>query len=415
LAARFWWKLFLLLLAGMYVPGGILTALSGGLGALASYLTSWGLLQSLERAHPIGFRILAGILLLLAVVSFVIDRLMGARPYRQIKEPTGAPAREEPRAAAVQTLRSVAARREVERDRSADGGPSQVEAQGSLQQALAAARQEHSRQGEGQVLITLGRLTLRRGQLEAASTYLQQALAALREVQDRRGEGEVLTALGQLALRRGQLHAAEGYFLQALALDREALNRREEGMDLTALGQLARARGRLESAEHYFQQALIIDREARNRQEEVLDLTALGQLAQARGQLDVAERYFEQALAIGREVQDRQGEGVDLWLLAWIAEARGDMGHAEAFYRQSLASAVEGQDRLGIADAKAGLGALLIGQRGQSDEGCRFLTEAAGLYDDLGLAQEADRTWMTAQQLGCAIMPPDAPIPYMRS
>ena len=141
-----------------------------------------------------------------------------------------------------------------------------------------------------------------------------------------------------------------------------------------------------------------------------MDLTALGELARARGELEVAETYFQQALAVGREVHVHQGEGegedggkgVDLGLLAHIAAARGDSDQAEAFYRQSLTIALDGQDGLGIASSKAGLGELLIRQRGQPEEGCRLLAEAAQVYDELGFSEQADRTQVTAQLLGCA-------------
>jgi hypothetical protein len=43
LAASLWWKLFLLLCVATYLPGGILALLTCGPSALASYLTSWGL------------------------------------------------------------------------------------------------------------------------------------------------------------------------------------------------------------------------------------------------------------------------------------------------------------------------------------------------------------------------------------
>lgn len=403
-AASQWWKLFLVLCVATYVPGGILALLTRGPGALVSYLTSWGLVQALEQARPLGFWALAGALLLVAIVGFVLDRAGGRKGQSQqrAQERTTEAAREETQGAVRNQLHEAEHLRTL--GEQARLGGRDEEAAGYFQQALALHRQAHHRQGEGDVLIALGRLTLRRGQMEAASIYLHQARAVTREVHNLRGEGEVLTALGQLALRQGQRYAAEAYFVQALAIDREAHNRREEGMDLTALGLLARARGEPQVAERYFQQALVADREARNHREVVMDLTALGELAQARGQPEVAEDYFQQALAIGigGEGQTRQDDGVDLGVLARIAAARGDRDRAEAYYRQSLALALDGQDGLGIAAAKAGFGEFLLRQGGQPDEGCRLLAEAARLYDELGFSEPADRTELTAQLSGCA-------------
>jgi tetratricopeptide (TPR) repeat protein len=399
-----------MLCVATYVPGGILALLTRGPSALAGYLTSWGLVQKIEQAHPIEFWGIAGALLLFALVGFVIDRVGGHSQRWAQKHParTAETAREVAGVAVPEHLQEAEHLRCLG-DRARLRG-SDEEAAGYFQQALAIHRQVHNRQGEGDVLTLLGRLALRHGQLEAASTYLHQALAVVRDVQDLRGEGELLTVLGQLALRRGQRDAAEAYFIQALAVDRETHNRLEEGIDLTALGQLARARGQPAVAERYFQQALVADREAQNRREVVMDLTALGELARARGESEVAEAYFQQALAIGRELHNRQGDGegedggkeVDLGLLGHVAAARGESDQAEAFYRQSLALALEEQHGLGIANSKAGLGEFLIRQRGQPEEGCRLLAEAAQLYDELGISEQADRTQVTAQLLGCA-------------
>src|SRR5262249_27618690 len=159
------------------------------------YLTSWGLVQALEQAHPIEFWVIAGALLLFALVGFVTDRV-GIQSQQQVQDRTREALRGLARVTVPDQLHEAENLRnlgELARQRGSD-----EEAAGYFQRALAIHRQIHNRRGEGGVLTALGRLALRRGELEAASTYLQQARAVVRDVQNRPGEGELLTALGQL-------------------------------------------------------------------------------------------------------------------------------------------------------------------------------------------------------------------------
>jgi hypothetical protein len=101
-----------------------------------------------------------------------------------------------------------------------------------------------------------------------------------------------------------------------------------------------------------------------------------------------------------REVQDRRGEGVDVFNLARIAEARGDLDRAEALHRESLAIAIEVQNGQDVADSYAYLGEFLISKRRKREEGCQMLSEAARLYETMGVPG-AEEVRDTARRLVC--------------
>src|SRR5258707_5821141 len=50
-----WWHVFVALVLGNYIPGGIIVLVQLGWDGLLRYLSSWGLLASLERNQPVLF------------------------------------------------------------------------------------------------------------------------------------------------------------------------------------------------------------------------------------------------------------------------------------------------------------------------------------------------------------------------
>jgi tetratricopeptide (TPR) repeat protein len=199
----------------------------------------------------------------------------------------------------------------------------------------------------------------------------------------------------------GRLDNAQTRYEQCLALAQLVQYHRNEGVVFSALGQLAQARGQKAEAERYLIQALAIDREVLDRRSEGVDLTQLGQIAQARGQLAEAERYFTQSLAIRREVQDRRGDALALAYLGLVAEEREQWEEAETWYRQGLAVARKTQDAANVASIAMALGRVLIGHRGQHQEGCQLVEEVIALYEEIGLAEQAEKARAIARELGC--------------
>src|SRR5712692_8184539 len=50
-----WWRIFVALVLGNYIPGGIIVLVQLGWDGLLRYFTSWVLLAPLERSHPFLF------------------------------------------------------------------------------------------------------------------------------------------------------------------------------------------------------------------------------------------------------------------------------------------------------------------------------------------------------------------------
>ncbi|MFP4395611.1 MAG: tetratricopeptide repeat protein, partial [Anaerolineales bacterium] len=199
------------------------------------------------------------------------------------------------------------------------------------EQALAAAREQEDRWGEGVWLGNLGNAYADLGQTQRAIDFYEQALAIDREVGYRRGEGIRLGNLGNRYADLGETARAIAYYEQALAIAREIGDRAGEGRHLGNLGLAYADLGQTQRAIEFHEQALAIRREIGDRRGEGYNLTGLGNRYADLGETARAIEFYEQALAIRREIGDRCGEGIDLGNLA---EVLVDVGrHAEAIAR----------------------------------------------------------------------------------
>jgi tetratricopeptide (TPR) repeat protein len=208
-----------------------------------------------------------------------------------------------------------------------------------------------------------------------------------------RDRGRTRTALEYLPWG---LEAADRVATQTGAND----DRLRAGRLLSTYAQILQNMGRLAEAEPLHLRNLALRRELGDRRGEGIALSQLGELAQLRGQLEAAAGYFQQALEIDREVQDPQGEGVVLAYLGLIARDTEHDEDAERYFREALVILREVQDVPDTASILSTLGEFLVTRRGQPEEGCSMLMEAARLYDEMGLP-EAEDTRELARQLGC--------------
>jgi tetratricopeptide (TPR) repeat protein len=245
----------------------------------------------------------------------------------------------------------------------------------------------------GQALRRVGRID------EAERTFLEN-LTLRRELGDQDGEAWALMQLGYISLRRGDLDGAEPRFTAALDLCRAVGDRMGEGEAQGYLGQIALRRNALDAAETNFQAALAIFDETGDRQNAGWALTRLGRVARFREEYAAAEQRYQEALGVQRAIGDHQGEGVTLTALGDLLEAQGRTDEAETYYRQGLAMLREAQDAFHTAGAARDLGAFLVEERGQREEGAALLDESARLFGAMGLREDERAIHDLARNLG---------------
>ncbi len=261
--------------------------------------------------------------------------------------------------------------------------------------------QREDRVRAANLTLLYGQALRRVGRMDEAERTFQENLTLRRELGDQDGEAWALMQLGYISLRRGDLEAAEPRFTAALDLCRAVGDRMGEGEAQGYLGQIALRRNALDAAEVYFQAALAIFRETGDRQNAGWALTRLGRVARFREDYSAAEGRYQEALDTQQAISDHQGEGVTLTALGDLLEAQERADEAESYYRQGLAMLREAQDAFHTAGAARDLGAFLVEERGQREEGCALLGESARLFASMGLREDERATRELARSLGC--------------
>ncbi len=165
-------------------------------------------------------------------------------------------------------------------------------------ESLAAAQRGGWRQGEVQILATLGNTYLRLGAYAEAQRCHEQALAACRAMNDREGEAASLDVLGLAAADLGDLDASLQRYDQALAIQRAIGYRRGEGYTLTHRGYALLRLGQPAQAAQEFQEALTIRRELSPGSGAAIDdLAGLALAALAQGEPAEAGRLAGECLS----------------------------------------------------------------------------------------------------------------------
>ena len=184
--------------------------------------------------------------------------------------------------------------------------------------------------------------------LDEAEMLLQTALRLEgKAAYSRAGaRGSTLQQLGRVSIRRGELDQARRYLLQALQLHESAYGSQQHvnvATDHHQLGLVEMNRRRYEEAAEHMLSALRIRRNIYVRGEHVdvaVDLTQLGKIERARGDAEAAQRYLEEAYELLRILPEEQGHRAlkeSARVLEWlrnVARDRGDKDGARRYLRE---------------------------------------------------------------------------------
>ncbi|MFH8403434.1 BTAD domain-containing putative transcriptional regulator [Streptomyces sp. NPDC018019] len=130
------------------------------------------------------------------------------------------------------------------------------EAEGYLNQALIAFRENNNKQSEASALCNLSRLHLDTGRVESAIRLAEQGTACYQEAGASRRLGNGMYALGMALTRANRLDEAIAQLTGALAIFRDSRQRFWEGMTYLRLAEVDLAARRPAGAANYAEQAL---------------------------------------------------------------------------------------------------------------------------------------------------------------
>jgi class 3 adenylate cyclase len=236
-------------------------------------------------------------------------------------------------------------------------------------QALALEEHWEWRQGQVEILHTLGRREEQQAALLALETAPQtpvfvaahlwgqyyEAVGAYAEAQqavergledagdrhDTIAQARALSQLGSIAYRQGEYESSRTWYTQAMALfridassaDGEASTLAET---LNGLGAVYNQQGIFEQAQTCFEDALQASRATGHRKGEADALNNLGIMFRYQRRLADALAHYREALEMQRAIGDRSGEGASLGNMAQVIQEAGDYGQAETYLQAAL-------------------------------------------------------------------------------
>ncbi|KAJ7791724.1 hypothetical protein B0H14DRAFT_3160744 [Mycena olivaceomarginata] len=256
----------------------------------------------------------------------------------------------------------------------------------------------------------LGKLCMRRNDVEEAHRAFVRAIELHVQAQDESGEAYDLYELGSLYIWWGKLEEAEGSFKRALELHTAKGDFLGEAYDLLDLGKLFMRRGQLEEAERSTSNALDLLREIHNVLGEAHAMRRLGGVYIRQDRLDEAEESFWEAVKLHRQSKSVLGEAHDMRRLGGLYMWRHQLDEAEIcftkaadLHRKSHDLLGEIQNVLGRANDMQNLGELYK-RRNQVAEAQLSLTEAVELHrqsgDVMGWAKDMQKIGELYMQTG---------------
>ena len=169
------------------------------------------------------------------------------------------------------------------------------------------------------VLVSLGDLERRLGNIDEARTHYDAALPLYRTERDRLGEANVLKSLGDLENRLGNIDEARTHYDAALPLYRTERDRLGEANLYMSMGDMFLAQEKLVEARTYYEQALPLYEVERDPLGQANTLIDLGRVRFELGDQLQGLHDVEQAAVLFRFVQDFQ----------WAAYAEQDLAEMQ--------------------------------------------------------------------------------------
>lgn len=223
----------------------------------------------------------------------------------------------------------------------------------------------------------------RQGQYETAAVQLKKGLALFQQIGDKQGETNILGSLGHVCSDQGRYSEALSFFQASLAISRDIKDQPGECLVQNGLGIMAAIQGDFETARQHFQAAQTISHQIGDRLKELAALNNLGNVAKFQGIYDQALTFYEASLASAYLINDRRGAGTTLTNLGTIKHMVGAYEEGYPLLEASLTISREIGFRELEADALSTLGVMATKQR-VMEKACDYLLAGLTICQEIG-------------------------------
>ncbi|MFH1314510.1 MAG: tetratricopeptide repeat protein [Candidatus Eisenbacteria bacterium] len=232
-----------------------------------------------------------------------------------------------------------------------------------------------NREGEAAVLNAMGVVHKRRNEFEEAISYYQSSIDLKEELGDRRGVAASLGNLGLLYKLMGKRDEALDVLERSLEIRKEIGDKVGTSTALNKIGQIYQNYGRYDEALSYFERSYETREEIGAKDLVASSLSDRGYVYSIMGNYDKAFEMDSMALAIRTEIGDVRGESESLRNIAETLMARGRFEDAAARLRRALSLDNSLSDTRLLANDDLALGAHCLA-RGKADSAIAYLSSA---------------------------------------
>ena len=187
-----------------------------------------------------------------------------------------------------------------------------VAARTTFEQSLTISHSLDNRKAEATSLNDIGRTYGRSNDAEQAAIRFEQALPLLRATGDRLGESGLLNNLGNAYSDLGDFEKSIDSYRRSLAISRELHDAERQAVTLNNIGLREHEVGRDREALAHHLEALALSRESGGKETEARSLNTIGQTYYGLGDFNKALEYHRESLTIRREIGDISGQGTSL-------------------------------------------------------------------------------------------------------
>ncbi len=234
----------------------------------------------------------------------------------------------------------------------------------------------------------IGNVYFMEGKYTDAITYYDSSINTAKENGNIELEAKAYSNLANVYYKMGSYTRALNHYLQGLKIQEQLGLTDNIASDVSNIANVYYRLGMYPKAIAYTDRAMALHRKSGVKERMVGSLTTYALIYNDLKMYDSSLYYLSEALQIAKEMQSPFLENI---LTGNIAEAylkKGDIGKAGSLYSKSLAMSEKLEDAEGVAVAKAGLGAVYLGQQ-KTKEGRAYLENALNMMQQLGIMEQA--------------------------
>ena len=231
------------------------------------------------------------------------------------------------------------------------------------------------KQVAGQSLLQIGKVSLRRDDLEGAEAAFEQARGIAEQSRDLVTRKDCYLQLGLVYQRRGALSQARESYQQYINLADDMGDRPGTVGCYHQMGELAEAHGDWAGAASWHERALKLAEELKQPRLLAEAYRRLAQIHLARGDAESAEASYRRSEEIGEQTKDPQIMVSSRLGLAAVSLRSGHLAAAEHTYRDARQIARRNHDQVGVTRCQMGL-ATVARRRGDHDDASHLFKEA---------------------------------------